>query len=236
MTRRIELEILRQPDDSMCGPTCLHALYRFYGDEFPIERIIREVTLLETGGTLAVMLACHALARGYLATIYTYNVHIFDPSWFREGVDLREKLRAQLEAKVDPKLRTASRSYLQYLELGGRLRFEELTPRLLRGFLKRGKPILTGLSATYLYRCSREANERYDDVRGEPMGHFVVLCGYEPNARKVLVADPLHDNPGFRSSYYTVELPRLISSILLGIVTYDANLLLIEPRPRETRP
>jgi len=36
-----------------------------------------------TGGTLAVNLANHALRRGYRALIVTYNLTVFDPSWFR---------------------------------------------------------------------------------------------------------------------------------------------------------
>jgi len=46
----------------------------------------------------------------------------------------------------------------------------------------------------------------------------------------VLVADPLHDNPAFGGQYYRVDVGRLIASILLGIVTYDANLLIITPK------
>jgi hypothetical protein len=57
-----------------------------------------------------------------------------------------------------------------------------------------------------------------------------VLTGYDRIERDVLVADPLHDNPAFGRQYYRVEVGRLIASILLGIVTYDANLLIITPK------
>jgi hypothetical protein len=45
-----------------------------------------------------------------------------------------------------------------------------------------------------------------------------------------MVADPLQDNPRFGQQYYNVNIERLVASILLGIVTYDANLLILEPR------
>jgi hypothetical protein len=48
-------------------------------------------------------------------------------------------------------------------------------------------------------------------------------------SRSVSVADPLLDNPRFGSQYYQVPVERLIASIMLGIVTYDANLLVILP-------
>ena len=99
--KRLELDILRQPDNTTCGPTCLHAVYRFYQDELPLEAVIRETPQLEEGGTLAVLLGRHALSRGYRAMIYTYNLQVFDPTWFLPGgPDLVERLHAQLEVKT----------------------------------------------------------------------------------------------------------------------------------------
>ena len=81
MVTKLELEMLPQPDDTTCGPTCLHAVYRYYDDPVPLPQLIDEVEPLSTGGTLAVSLACHALRRRYRATIYTYNLTLFDPTW-----------------------------------------------------------------------------------------------------------------------------------------------------------
>jgi len=233
MESRLRLEIGAQPDDTTCGPTCLQAVYRYYGDELPLSKLLREVSNLESGGTLAVHLACHALARGYRATIYTYNLHLFDPSWFRApGADLAARLRTQAVAKADAKLRDATEAYLAFLARGGRIRHEELRPALLRRYLKRDRPILTGLSATYLYDCERETGDfvmEYDDVGGVPQGHFVVLCGYDAPTRRVAVADPLRDNPRFGVQRYEVDIDRVTGAILLGVLTYDANFLILEP-------
>jgi hypothetical protein len=231
----LELDILPQPDDTTCGPTCLHAVYRYWGDEMPLKRVIAEVEPLPEGGTLAVSLACHALRRGYRAEIYTYNLQLFDPSWFVEGIDLAERLRAQRKHKRSRKLRITTDAYLEYLRLGGLVRFEELRPALIRRFLNRDTPILTGLSATYLYQCAREHDDEYDDVRGEPVGHFVVLSGYDRKKRQITVSDPSHDNPRFRSHRYRVRMDRLIAAIALGVVTYDANLLVLAPAGRGHR-
>lgn len=226
----LHIEILPQPDDVTCGPTCLHALYRYYDDDISLTEVIDEVPQLESGGTLATMLACHALRRGYQATIYTYNLRLFDPTWFGpRSSGLADKLRAQLDHKPSARLQMATENYLEYLELGGVVRFEELSSSLLRRYLNRGTPILTGLSATYLYRCSRElANTDPDDVRGEPQGHFVVVCGYDRLNRQVRVADPYPDHSLSESHTYCVGFDRLIGAILLGIMTYDGNLLVIE--------
>jgi len=234
--KRLVLEMPPQPDDSTCGPTCLHAVYRYFGDEVSLGQVIEEVPPLKTGGTLAALLGIHALRRGYRATLYTYNLRIFDPTWFgKTKTDLKARIREQLGAKDDPKFRLDSESFLEFIDLGGRVNFEELAPSLLRRYLKQDLPILTGLSATYLYGCAREfgAKElRPDDVHGEPVGHFVVLCGYDVVHRNVLVADPLQVDPDFRTHHYWVGMQRLLGAILLGVLTYDGNLLILETPDR----
>lgn len=228
----LPFKVAPQPDDTTCGPTCLHAVYRYFGEDIDLATVVSEVKPLPGGGTLAVWLANHALRRGYSAAIYTFNLQLFDPTWFAEDVDLGERLRSQVRAKGDdPKLQLATDPYLEFMEMGGRVYLGQRTSSLIRRFLKRGIPILTGLSATYLYSCARELNDRYDDVAGSPLGHFVVLFGYDRNTREVMIADPLKDNPGFREQTYSVSVERLITSIMLGIVTYDANLLVLEPPP-----
>jgi len=229
----LDLKIRPQPTDDSCGPTCLHALYRYYGERISLARVVREVASLSSGGTLGVMLACHALRRGYAARIYSYNLHLFDPTWFGpKAPDLRGRLEAQRAVKTDPKLHAATEAYLEFLELGGEVRFQDLSRSLILQHLNQRQPILTGLSATYLYHCAREYGPRLksDDVRGEPLGHFVVLCGYDRAERTVNIADPLQRNPVAWDRHYEVTLDRVIGAILLGIVTYDANLLIIQPR------
>ncbi|MBN1960342.1 MAG: hypothetical protein JW841_05305 [Deltaproteobacteria bacterium] len=229
--RRLEnLRIRSQPTDFTCGPTCLHAVYSYYGDHVDLQRVINEIPTLPEGGTLAVRLANHALARGYHCTLCTYNLQIFDPTWFKKpSIDIIECLKLQQKAKSDAKLRLATPSYLEFLERGGQLKYHELNRQLIHNYLKQEIPVLTGLSATYLYGCARETND-YDDISGEPTGHFVILSGYDSKARKIFITDPQKDNPRFGETEYAVSFERLIGAILLGIITYDANLLIIEPR------
>jgi hypothetical protein len=226
-----------QPDDTTCGPTCLHSVYEYYGDMISLQQVINEVKSLKGGGTLAVLLGNHALQRGYKATIYTYNLHIFDPTWFAEKRTLAEKLKAQATIKNDDKLFFSTQGYLEFLERGGTLLFEDLTIVLIRKFLKKSIPILTGLSSTYLYRSVRENpdNNLDDNIAGTPTGHFVVLCGYDKEKREVLVADPYKLNPVSQDQYYMVSIARLLGAVLLGILTHDANLLIIEPSPKKIK-
>lgn len=238
MDTRLHLEILPQPDDYTCGPTCLQAVYAYFGDPIPLAQVVAETPRLEEGGTYAVLLAIHALRRGYDATIYTYNLQVFDPTWFAPGApDLRQRLEEQASHKRGRRLRQATRAYLEFLELGGRVRFEDLTTALIRKYLTRQIPILTGLSSTYLYRNMREygPNDEPDDVRGLAQGHFVVLCGYDREERTILVADPLSPNPVSSTQLYPVNIDRVVCATLLGVLTYDANLLIIRPKEESPR-
>jgi hypothetical protein len=227
-------DIQAQPDEVTCGPTCLQALYQYYNDPVPLKDVIRDVKKLRTGGTLAVMLGNHALKRGYKARIYTYNLNVFDPSWFAESSDKMVKyLKDQMEFKHKRrKLLVASQAYIKFLEAGGELQSAELDENLIKGYLKRSVPILTGLSATYLYGTPREIPQFdiYDSIKGEPAGHFVVITGYDEEKNCVYIADPMEPNPLGKGQVYPVSFFRLINSIMLGIVTYDANLLVIEPK------
>lgn len=236
MKHKLELAILPQPDFTTCGPTCLHAIYRYFGDDISLEQVVSETHSLDAGGTYSVFLACHALKRGYRAKIFTYNLRVFDPTWFALSPSaMQDRLRRRLEAIEKPRLELVIRGFMEFLTLGGEIDFEDLTTALVRKYLKRKVPILTGLSSTYLYRTMRERGTEMvdDDVRGDPQGHFVVLCGYDKEDRSVLVADPLSPNPAFQGLQYVVNIDRVICSILLGALTNDADLLIIEPPERE---
>jgi hypothetical protein len=231
----LNFDIPYQPTDTTCGPTCLHAIYNYHNDVMQLNKLIEEVPSLEEGGTLAALLGSHALKRNYKATLYTYNLHIFDPTWFIEdNVDIIEKLEHQMQYKKGVKFRVASMAYIEFLKLGGRLKFEDLTTSLIKKFLKKNIPILAGVSSTYLYKHMREYGENSisNDILGYPAGHFVVLCGYDPVKHEVMVADPLKPNPFSEGRVYKVHYERLICAILLGISTDDANLLILEPQSK----
>lgn len=229
----IPVPIIPQPDETTCGPTCLHSIYNYYESTVGLNSLIRNIHQLEAGGTLGSLLAVDALQRGYNATIYTYDLQVFDPTWFDlDPDDMKQRMKQQIAFKNDAKLRTATHAYYRFLELGGKLKFEDLRSGILRRYLKKNQPIIAGLSATYLYRSMREYGPDlyYDDIRGEPAGHFVVLHGYNREARMVSVADPLKSNPMSEGQFYEVKIDRVINAILLGIVTYDANLIIITPK------
>jgi hypothetical protein len=231
---KLQFDIGRQPDLYTCGPTCLHAVYRYFGVQQTLEHVIKETPRLPNGGTLAVLLACHALKHNFEAKIYTWNLQVFDPTWFKPGAPpIGDCLARQLDEADSLRVRERSKAYLEFLSLGGKVRMEDLTGNLLRRYLKKGIPVLTGLSSTYLYNEPREYGEKSvpDPIKGTPQGHFVVLSGYDTEERTVHISDPLHPNPLAKNEQnYEIDLERVICAIMLGTLTYDANLLILKPK------
>jgi len=235
-SHQLPVRRLLQPDDVTCGPTCLRAVYSYYGRPAGHDELLNSLERNEDGGTLAVFLGIAALQRGMAARIYTYDLRIFDPTWFQlSSRELSRKIFERFPYLSDAKRLRAAGAYIRFLEMGGELAFDELTHSLLKSIIDRGHPVLAGLSATYLYRFARErwdeATRRLvdDDVRGESVGHFVVISGYENWGRRVTIIDPLAHVPG-QDGGTVLETDRVINAIMLGDATYDAVLLEVWPR------
>jgi hypothetical protein len=232
VAHELRVDRFTQPDDVTCGPTCLRKVYAYFGVDIEIDAVLGEIDRNEDGGTLAVFLALDALRRGLGSTIYSYDLRIFDPTWrgmARDG--LIEKIRLRVPHIASAKARRSAAAYLDFLAAGGVLRFEELTPALLKRILDRDHPILAGLSATHLYGYPRERHDPVthelveDDIAGDPTGHFVVVTGYERWGRRFIIRDPSAHVPDTRDGRLVVDAQRLTNSILLGDLTYDAVLV-----------
>lgn len=231
---RAELAVPRfaQPDDVTCGPTCLLSVLRYYGNEISFARLAELTPTNPDGGTLAVYLGHAARRLGYAARLYPFSPQICDPTWRGLGPEaLRDKLRQRAAAVAKPKLRDACRAYADFLDLGGEVALRDPSVALLVEALERGHPILCGLSGTYLYEQPRERPDDNveDDVAGDPVGHFLVVCGHDGPSR-FSVRDPAtHVPEPFADGHYEVDGRRLLNAILLGVVSYDAVLLEVWP-------
>ena len=234
---RLRFDIPAQPTDSSCGATCLHAVYRYFGAESELPTLIDEIPEFDEGGTLSVHLALHALGRGFSCTLISYNLRVFDPTWRTLGSHaLVAKLRNRVGHLSNPKLVKNHEAYIQYLDLGGKIAFRDLNHGLISELMANDTPIITGLSATYLYQSARETSEgKDDDVGGSPTGHFVVVTGLEKDPARVVVADPFSRNPYNPEGEYRVDSSHFMNAVMLGVVTHDANLLVIRPKTESSK-
>lgn len=231
-SHELKIEQFTQPDDVTCGPTCLLKVYRYFGLDLELSRVVGEIDRNEDGGTLAVFLGLAALRRNFRARIFPYDLRIFDPTWKSLPAPvLEDRIRRRIPHLRSVKAKRAAAAYLEFSEQGGELLFEELTPLLLKRILNRNHPVLAGLSATHLYGYARERHDPEthelvpDDIAGDSIGHFVVIAGYERWGRRFILRDPATHVPEPVEGRLVVDAQRLINSILLGDLTYDAVLL-----------
>ncbi len=226
---KLDLHVAKQPDDESCGITCLKAIYDYYAHPVSLDKLKHEIEHWQTGGTVAVNLARHALDHGYRAEIYTYNVKIFDPTWNRlPPKELSHKLKQRRRRVRGKKQKEVIGFYQDYLKKGGTVRFDDLDEALMGRLFKRHTPIICGLSATYLYQQIRETpDNEEDDIVGNPVGHFVVVTGWDPQSRSVTIQDPLRKNPISDTGTYRLPFGKFSNAVMLGILTYDENLLVI---------
>lgn len=223
------LTVPAQPDDESCGITCLQAIYDYYGHHTTFEKLQHEIEHWHTGGTVSVNLARHALVHGYSAEIYTYNIKIFDPTWKSlDPKELAQKLKLRQRKIRSKKQKKVIGFYQDFLRKGGVLKFDDLNEGLLDKLFAKRRPIICGLSSTYLYQNMRETpyNEE-DDILGNPVGHFVVVSEWDPKTRHVTINDPLRQNPISDTGTYRLPFVKFSNAVMLGILTYDENLLVI---------
>ena len=63
-----------------------------------------------------------------------------------------------------------------------------------------------------------------------PHAQYHLKVSVEDVLASTMVADPLHTNPLGGSHKYSSPIARVINAILLGVLTYDGNLIILEPR------
>ncbi len=224
-----------QPDEVSCGPTCLAAVLRFHGlaDASPEE--VRRVTPRNPdGGALAPFLGLAAMRLGARARCHPFATRVFDPTWRKlSAAECLRRLVQRTEALPEGRLRRVHEAWRTFLEEGGEVALGELRPSELVQALDAGRPLICGLSITWLYQEPRERPEDNtdDDIHGSPVGHFVVVNGYGGSGQSFFVIDPWPEPPFDRSDgVYRVSQRRLTQAILLGDATHDAVILEVFPR------
>ncbi len=234
---------ISQPDAVSCGPTCLAQVLCWYGGTPDVAALARRVPRNPDGGTTAVQLARLALALGMRARLYPLGVRVFDPTWWEHDDDALIALLGARAAGLGPGAEQAEvLAWREFLAEGGHIAFHEPSPALLVRILDRGRPIICGLNATWLYREARTQPDtnREDAVHGQSTGHFVTVVGHTGGGLHMHIADPSEDAPfsaggapgvPAERGRYPLPTDRLIHAILLGDGTHDAVLLEVWPSP-----
>lgn len=204
-----------------CGPNALAQLMSYYGEEVEPMELVRQTRMMKDFGTWDADLGKTAMAYGYRPTITTLNINTFNPRWYKLKKAALIKKLSEREKKVKGKLKKMNtRAFADHLKAGGKLAFKPISRELLYEKLLL-RPVLVGLSSTYLYKTFPEKNIGGDFYNG----HFVTLDGYDPKSDKFSVVDPWHKIPFSKNGRYKVKSDELIAAIYLGEATYDCTVL-----------
>jgi hypothetical protein len=155
MESRLQLDILAQPDNVTCGPTCLHAVYRFYGDQLPLDQVIQRDSAASRRWDIGCFAGVPRFAPRLRRDHFDVQSADLRPDLVSAPISLAWRIVCELRwpSSGSSKLACGERGLSGIAtDLGGRIQMEDFTSRLIRRYLKREIPILTGLSATYLYR------------------------------------------------------------------------------------
>jgi len=208
-----------------CGPTALTQLFHYFGINQSVDKTIEQTSMIPGLGTYDGNLGCTAIKNGFKVTITPQNWHVFDPTWLSlDKAGLLNKLKARTAVVKDKHLDASTKGFIEFLELGGKLEFKDYSKDLLNEKLTVG-PYIVGLCSTYLYGEKRIKNGIKDDVKGDRIGHFVVVDGYNPNTDEFAIKDPWHSIPFSKDGSYKLKSDRLITAMLLGEATYDATIV-----------
>lgn len=209
------------------GPHCLAQIADYYGVKLEANDVVAHTRMVYGSGTYDASIALAANHYGFDTQLYTYNLMALGADWFRLPPDLLLKRIEFKAADAEGKRKNSLEAYAQYLKHGGRLLFELSPEFAILNALKQKKPVIVGLCQNYLYALKAEQT---DLGLGDPIGQFVVIDGFKKN--EFHVVDPWPDIPFSKNGTYWVNASALTASILLGQATFDACILVLEPKTR----
>ena len=193
--------MIAQPDDATCGPTSLHAVYRYFGQELDLASVIDAVAYLEGGGTLAAYLGLDVLASRVRGLHLLLRPSPVRPYLGGTGYALshRQATTAAFLQKEGSSSGRPRKPTSAFCNTGASCGLPTSRSTCSAPISTGKLPVLAGLSATYLYRTMREYaiapnQTAYHDLQGEPAGHFVVLYGFSGwrhSRRRPLPGQPL---------------------------------------------
>ena len=232
MPKRVQLKVPRLKQKPFtCGPSSLQQVFAYYGIKKSINQLLKEIKLYKKG-TFDGQLGLCALENGFKAIIIDYNLHAYDPTWFKLSKKaLIKKLKQSLKHRKG-EYKTKVQWLIKYFEAGGNIKFEIVTPELIKSYLKKKIPVIVCLMMTSLYKEKRRITIKQkkgrrsikSDLKGKPAGHYLVVSGYDGD--KLFVTDPYYNIPYSKKGEYKISSKELIASILM----WNGSLLIIEKK------
>jgi len=213
---KLDVPYIKQ-EKNMCGPSSLQQVLEYYGRKISLKDILANVKMFPFG-TPPPYLAIGAKKLGYKVRLISFDVNYVDPSWKNSPKnEIIEKLKKRLPTIKNRIINRRTKGLIMALESGVELDIKIPSEKILIKYMKRGIPPIITLSYNVLHDYKRKLNDKLDDVKGLPTGHYVVVSGYDDN--NFIVTDPFNG---------TLKVPKrklLFSWFFLG-----GWILIVEPK------
>lgn len=192
-----------------CVPSSLQQVLAYYGKKAELKDMLKLFPMYEDG-TYEPYAGLYAMKLGFKPTLFFYNLKYMDPTWLKLGKkQFLKKLKTAIKISHKKDIKRCLKSLIEYIQAGGKIKFQIPSRNLLIKYLKKNVPIMISLYSTILHN-----KKRYDFKKdkpseyGELTGHMVVIGGFKNG--KFFVIDPSSKYGG----RYWVEENKLIFSWL----------------------
>lgn len=205
-----------------CGPISVYTIHQFFGTTITTAEILKDLGVSTKTSTFPSQLAQHLRSFPYDVQLLTSCSYLVSPHWIgKSSLFIAEELQQWLVHHKRSPWRKGAQFLRDYLASGGMIKIINLTTHILDEYLEGGYLILACLEESWLWGRRKIVGKAFfDDVKGSPRGHFVVL--FDGNDHEYAISDPFPTGLPGRSGNYFVSKDTVMISILLWGATVVA--------------
>jgi hypothetical protein len=229
-----------QPTNFTCGHATLSMALSHFGFEVPPENLLSEVNSFkdehgQVCGGLTTWMCSAALRRNFKVELFCADSELLDLSWAKlDSQEIIERMKLAKEARTLQALNRATihaylDSYIEFIELGGKLTIlPYISSALLDELLTRG-PLMVTFAYSTLYGIGRTRSTGLrqsvtDDMRGTTCTHGAVIYGRNERG-EYLVADPY-----IPSGFHVAPRDAMVAAIAAAAYACESHVALLTPK------
>lgn len=207
---------------SSCGPVSLYNIYEHFGIKTSLHQILNDLKIDDKKATYPAQLAVDIKKHGLSTILLTSSPRLVAPNWVNhENKEIIEKLSKWLKKHKNDKWSGNVKHLLTYLKHNGDILITDLTTKLIDEYLDQGYLVMPCLEDSWIWGQRKiKGKAEFDDIAGEPRGHFVVVYGKEDN--EYLVSDPYPTGLQNREGIYRIDKDKLLVATLFWSATIVA--------------
>ncbi|MBD3280341.1 hypothetical protein GF389_02360 [Candidatus Dojkabacteria bacterium] len=201
---------------NVCGPLCLVNIFENLGDKALVEDIMEDLGVTENEITYLPQLALYAHKNNLKIKYLQSNPREISPNW--KGLESDKYLETlkkfQEEMDKESIWKKNLKFLIEYIEAGGEIEVDDLSREKISQYLAEGYVVLAAVEQTWLWGKRKVKGKiEYDDLKGKPSGHFVVI--YKEDGDDFLVSDPYPTGLEGKEGLYRVSKDTMLVSILV---------------------